>query len=521
MHILLYLCLLLGHFLPAGLAAQTFPADDPVLRRIWSEGMERSQLRALAQPLLDSIGPRLTGSPGLRAGNDWLVQRYAGWGISARNEQYGTWRGWEPGYLHVDLMSPRVRTLDAWLRGWSPGTRGPVVADVVILPDVRNQEQFRAWLPSVRGKYVLISFPQPTCRPAEDWQQWALPADLERMRTERAAELEAWNRRLSNTGVTIQQLPVLLEEAGARGVIGNRWSEGWGVEKVFNAHTRRVPQVELSCEDYGLLYRLQENNQRPTLRVDAQVELPGDVPVFNTIAEIRGTELPDEYVVLSAHFDSWHTASGATDNGTGTITMLEAMRILKTVYPRPKRTILVGHWAGEEQGLNGSRAFAKDHPEVVRGLQALFNQDNGTGRVVNLSAQGLPGAAPFLASWLSRLPTELAEEIRFTTPGVPATGGSDYASFLCYSAPAFSLSSLSWNYSIYTWHTNLDTFDKVVFSEVQRNAALTAMLAYLASEEPRRIPREQRAMPTNAQTGQPIPWPACVEPLRDFSGYRR
>ncbi len=113
MHRLACLSLLFLSVPASPLAAQTFPTNDPVLRRIWSEGMERSQLRALAQPLLDSIGPRLTGSPNLRAGNDWLVQRYAGWGIAARNEQYGTWKGWEPGYLHVDLMSPRVRTLEA------------------------------------------------------------------------------------------------------------------------------------------------------------------------------------------------------------------------------------------------------------------------------------------------------------------------------------------------------------------------------------------------------------------------
>jgi hypothetical protein len=143
----------------------------------------------------------------------------------------------------------------------------------------------------------------------------------------------------------------------------------------------------LSCEDYSLVYRLAANNQNPTVRLDLDAQLLGEVPAFNTIGTIRGTEKPDEYVMLSAHFDSWDGASGATDNGTGTLMAMEAMRILKLAYPRPKRTIMVGHWSSEEQGLNGSRAFATDHPEVLKGLQALFNQDNGTGRVQSISSR--------------------------------------------------------------------------------------------------------------------------------------
>jgi Zn-dependent M28 family amino/carboxypeptidase len=267
--------------------------------------------------------------------------------------------------------------------------------------------------------------------------------------------------------------------------------------------------VELSCEDYGLVFRLAEHGQGPVLRVNADAESLGEIPVFNTIAEIRGTEKPDEYVVLSAHFDSWDGASGATDNGTGTVTMMEAMRILKTAYPSPKRTILVGHWSGEEQGLNGSRAFAKDHPEIVSGMQVLFNQDNGTGRIRNVSGQGLSRAGESLTRWFARIPTELTSEIDFTFPGVPGGGGSDYASFICAGAPAFGLGSLSWDYGTYTWHTNRDTFDKIVFDDLKENATLVAMLAYLASEDPERVSRERRSvMPADPQ-GRPREWPAC------------
>ncbi len=515
--------LLVGALATAGsAAAQSFPSDDPVIRAIWHEGMDNSQLYRLGQALMDSIGPRLNGTPALKAGDDWLVKTYASWGIPAREEQYGTWKGWREGWLHVDLLQPRVRTLEAHLLGWSPGTNGPVQGDVVIFPDVKTPADFEAWLPQARGKFVLVSFAQPTCRPDSDWITNALPAEWQKLRQERAAADTAWLARLKAAGVTARELAPKLEAAGARGVLSNRWSDGWGVDKVFNAHAARIPEIDLSCEDYGLVFRLAQNSQHPVLRVDAQAQFLGDVPVFNTVAEIKGTEKPNEYVILSAHFDSWHAGSGATDNGTGTITMMEAARILKQVYPNPKRTILVGHWASEEQGLNGSAAFVEDHPDIVKGLQALFNQDNGTGRIMTVSASGFLGAGALLADWLERVPDDLKGELRFQVPGNPGGGGSDYASFDCAGAPGFSLGSLPWNYFLYTWHTNRDTFDKIVFDEVRRNAVLTAMLVYMAANDPRSTPRVQRIPGANPFTGRPSAgWPKCTPAQRDFSQYPR
>jgi carboxypeptidase Q len=490
--------------------AQTFATDDPVLRRIWTLGMDSSRTYPLAQALLDSIGPRLTGSPGIRSAAEWAIAQYRSWGIPARNERYGTWRGWRRGLSHIDLLQPRVRSLEGTLLAWSPGTGGRTVdAPVVILPEVRDSAAFAAWLPSVRGKFVLISGPQASCRADDNWKEFARPESYERNRTARAEAQRRWTQRIERTGLAARELQRRIEGAGARGIVTSLWSNGWGVNKVFNGRTERIPVVELSCEDYGLVFRLAENGQAPVLRVNADAESQGEVPVFNTIAEIRGSEKPDEYVVLSAHFDSWDGASGATDNGTGTVTMMEAMRILKAAYPSPKRTILVGHWSGEEQGLNGSRAFAKDHPEIVSGMQVLFNQDNGTGRIRNVSAQGLSRAGESLTRWFARIPTELTGEIDFSFPGVPGGGGSDYASFICAGAPAFSLGSLSWDYGTYTWHTNRDTFDKIVFDDLKENATLVAMLAYLASEDPERVSRERRSVMPADNGGRPREWPAC------------
>ncbi|MEO5579757.1 MAG: M28 family peptidase [Gemmatimonadaceae bacterium] len=501
--------------LPAALAGQTFPVSDPVLRRIWAEGMERSQLYRLSQALSDSVGPRLTGTPSLKAGNDWLVSQYRGWGITSRLEQFGTWRSWKRGVSHIDLMGPRVRSLEGTMLAYSPGAARPVEGDAVILADAADTAAFRKWLPSVRGKVVLMSAPFASCRPDADLEQFARPATLDSIRRDRTATVAAWSSRIERTGLTASTLPARLEAAGAIGILTNTWTRGWGSDRIFRARTERAPMFDVSCEDYGLLYRLAENAQRPVVRLTAEASWQGVTPMYNAIAEIRGSEKPNEYVMLSAHFDSWDGASGATDNATGTVTMMEAMRILRAVYPRPKRTILVGHWSGEEFGLLGSRAFSAGHPEIISGMQALFNQDNGTGRIISISTQGLLNSGSHLARWFSMMPPELTAGISLRIPGRPDTGGSDHAAFACYGAPAFQLGSLDWNYNLFTWHTNRDTFDKIVFDDVRQSAVLTAMLAYLASEDPEKIGRE-RAILSDPRTGAAMPWPECAKSARSW-----
>jgi hypothetical protein len=509
-------CLLLAVAVVAGRTdAQTFPTGDSVIKRMWAEGMgASSQAYRLAQVLMDSIGPRLTNSPGHQRAIEWALKTYEGWGITARREEYGTWRSWRRGRTYADLLAPRFRTLEATMLGWSPGTRGAAEGDVILLPDVADSNAFNAWLPQARGKFVLTSFAEPTCRPDEKWVELARPATVERLRASRDTARRAWTQRVQRTGGGLHNR---LEGAGASGILTTNWSAGWGVNKVFTANTQRTPVLDLSCEDYGLLFRLAENRQGPRMRLDADAEFLGERPVFNVIGEIRGTQLPNEYVVLSAHFDSFDSASGATDNGTGTITMMEAMRIIKAAYPNPKRTIIVGHWGGEEQGLIGSGAFAADHPEIVEGLQAAFNQDNGTWRIEYIRMQGFAEAGRNFARWMSKVPNEISDNIRLDIPGIPETGGSDHMSWICRGAPGFRLQSHYPEYRQYTWHTNRDTFDKIVFDDLRNNATLTAMLAYMASEDPERVSRVQREMPPNAQ-GQPGRWPQCNTPRRSTTG---
>ena len=423
--------------------------------------MDSSHVQPLSQALFDSIGPRLTGSPGIHSASDWVISQYTAWGIDARREQYGTWRGWRRGTSHIDLVAPRVRSLEGTMLAWSPGTNGkPVKAEVIVLPKFADSTEFVRWLPTARGKIVLLSPAWPTCRPSEDWVRWSTAASKARMDTLIALMQKDWSvmtdangkpdsaKLYRGTGYALAlgtgTLGLRLEKAGVAGMITSRnklsgftnpfapaggaggpfggagrggpaaggasargggpaasivaarvaaaqpqGAGGWGTIEIFETYNKVAPAVTLTCEDYSLVYRLAENHQKPIVSLDLDAKLLGEQPAFNTIGTIRGTEKPDEYVMLSAHFDSWDGSSGATDNGTGTIMAMEAMRILKLAYPHPKRTIVVGHWASEEQGLNGSTAFTADHPEVMKGLQALFNQDNGTGRVQSLSSSGL------------------------------------------------------------------------------------------------------------------------------------
>lgn len=521
--------------LTATAAAQS--PSDHVISRIWAIGMDSSQTQKLAQVLFDSIGPRMTGTDGLKRGNDWLVKTYATWGISAKNEKYGTWRGWRRGYSHIDLVEPRVRTLEGTMLGFSPGTRKKdLTATTIILPRFPDSTAFVRWLPQAKGKLVLVAAPQPTCRPVENWEKNSTPEAKTRMDTLRAQVRREWaGPDVRGTGYSLAlgtgELGIRLEQGGVAGVLTSRPKDGWGTIEIFDSYNTRAPAVALSCEDYGLVYRLTENNQGPKIRLNLDSELLPEQPVFNTIATIPGTDKANEYVVLMAHFDSWDGSSGSTDNGTGTLTMLEAARILRQVYPKPRRTIIIGHWASEENGLVGSRAWTEDHPEVLKGLQAAFNQDNGTGRVVRIGAAGLPDGAAHLSAWMARVPEVFQKQVNLPGPGFPSGGGSDDASFACHGLPAFGLGGMGWDYGSYTWHTNRDTYDKIVFDDLKSNATLTAMLVYLAAEDSTTIARDRVdlvAAAAKAQSDTTIPaqfrrqipttWPECQTAPRVTKG---
>jgi len=492
------------------------PPTNAGIIRVYEEGTKRSQAMKLAQVLFDSIGPRLTGSSDADRAQAYLLKKYSEWGISARIEDYGTWVGWKNGAAFASLVAPRVRGLEVTAMGWTPGTNNQwVEGEVVVIPEtVTTPAAFAAWLPSVRGKFVILTAPRLSCRMPSQWAEFATEESRTRQNAEQAALGPSFNDRILAGGGQ-RNIQSTLKDAGAVGVLTTNFSQYPGINKVFGSPSQVLPTVDVGCEDMGLLYRLAINNQGPRIRmlIDAE-KSASERPIGNVIAEIKGSTLPNEYVVLSAHFDSFTGGSGATDNGTGSIVMLEAMRILKAVYPQPKRTIVAGHWNSEEQGLNGSKAYAEMHPEVIAGMQALFNQDNGTGRVTGMSPGPFSKAGEILARYMSEMPSEVTQWIRLGgTSAFGGIGSTDHTTFICHKAPGFGLNALSWDYSNTTWHTNRDTYDKLVAEDIVNNATLVAMLAYMASEDPQKMPRDLIPQGNNPD-GTPRPWPTCPGPAR-------
>lgn len=495
----------------------SFAQDNQTnIQNIVAEAEQNSQTQQLAFELIDLIGPRLVGTPGMEKAADWAVAKFNSWGITAEKQNFGTWRGWERGITHIDLIEPRVRTLAGMQLAWSaPTPKKGITAEVVILPEnIKDSIDFARWLPSVKGKFVMVSMLPYSGRPEYNWKEFATEESFKKFKQENDTLSKLWNAMMRKTGYTTATLDKALESAGAVGIIQSYWSRGFGANKIFGARAKNIPTIDLLLEDYGLVYRLAKNGKKPVIRLMAESKELGEVPTFNTIATIPGGEKADEYVMLSAHFDSWDGSGGATDNASGVITMMEVVRILKKYYPNPKRTIIVGLWGSEEQGLNGSRAFVEDYPQIVDNIHVLFNQDNGTGRIESINGQGFLHAYKYFGDWLHHVPNHIKSGIKTTFPGSPSRGGSDHASFVAKGAPAFFLSSLNWSYGSYTWHTNLDTYDKLVFDDLRSNVALIAILTYLASEDAEKISRERSVLPINSRTGLPGDWPSPREANR-------
>lgn len=502
--------------------AQNARIDTNIINNIRSEVAGNTRMEQLAQQLMDDIGPRLIGSPQLLKANDWLVNTYKSWGISAHNEQYGTWPGWERGTTNIIMTTPRMDQLDGIQLAWSPATPNgkAIEGDVIALPLLKDSVALQNWLPNAKGKIVLISQPQLSGRPETSWKEYALEADYKNFIEQKEKAANAWSDALKAMGTSHNKIQTQLENAGAAAIVSSYWTGGWSSNRIFGTKTKKIPHVDIRMEDYQMLCRFTKRGIVPRLQITTTSRHLGPKPAQNTIAEIKSSTNPEQYVMLSAHFDSWDGGTGATDNGTGTILMMEVMRILKKYYPDPKRSIIVGHWGSEEQGLNGSKAFAADHKDMMPKISVLFNQDNGTGRISKLSGLGFLDAYGYFGKWFDYLPEENRKAIETTFPGDPGgRGGSDYAAFIPYDVPAFFLLSNNWDYGTYTWHTTLDTYDKIVWEDLKRNAVTVATLVYLACEEPEAFSRRKADLPMIKENGERMKWPEPKDANRTGDGY--
>ncbi|MBL1408432.1 M20/M25/M40 family metallo-hydrolase [Sphingobacterium faecale] len=487
---------------------------DAIVSAIIQEANVNSQLENYAFELVDMIGPRLVGSPQMQQAHDWVVKQYTALGAEARNEVYGEWRSWDRGTSQATMTFPRLKSLEGTQLAFSPMTKGKgIEAEVIAMPVFKSAADFQTWLKTIKGKIVLIGMNPISGRSDANWKESASTKGYENYQALKNEQQKQWDLSMSYTESTRRTIPLVLETAGAVAVIDSYWTELPGLTRIFDAKSKQIPVFNIALEDYGLLYRMAVRGVKPRVLLEGNSKELGTAKTYNSIAEIKGKEKPHEYVVLSAHLDSWDGGTGATDNATGVITMMEAVRILKKVYPDNKRTILVGNWGSEEQGLNGSSAFVEDHPEIAKNIQVVWNQDNGTGRIVRIAGSGFEKSYEYIGRWLQYLPEEFRREIQTTFPGMPGTGGSDHSSFVQRGIPAFGLSSTSWDYGKLTWHTNRDTYDKIVFDEVKQNAIIVAILTYLACEEPELVSRDKIVLPIDKQ-GKQMEWPTNLKAKR-------
>jgi carboxypeptidase Q len=506
--------------------ASSVPADDrpdrvdaDALYRIRDEGWQRSSVMDTAWNLTEMYGPRLTNSPGMRAAADWAITRMNEWGLAnVHKEIWGPFgRGWVNERLMVNEVVPGARPLLAYPVAWTPGTNG-VVSGEAILVSIDREEDFARWQGKLAGKIVLPATPidiRPLMTPLGHRYTDQELADLQQQPVPPSPSITAppapppaptppqapfATRRmqfLAREGV----LAVLIPGTG-RSDHGAVLAQGSSANR--DAKAAPVPlQIAVATEQYNRLARLVLRNQRVTLELNVQNRFIDDtLDSFNILAEIPGTDRADEVVMLGAHFDSWHTGTGATDNAAGSAVMMEAMRILKKSGVRLRRTVRLGLWTGEEQGLLGSAAYVKQHfadrttmaltPAHAK-LSGYFNMDNGTGAIRGIFLQSNDAVRPIFATWMDPF-----RGIGMTTLSIRNTGGTDHLSFDDVGLPGFQFIQDPIEYSTDTHHSNMDVFDRLQSEDLMKNAVIVASFVYQTANRDGLLPRKPLPPPRPA-----------------------
>lgn len=490
---------------------------NSAIARIRDEGTSRSQVMQTAGYLTDVHGARLTASPQFREAAEWAVAQLETWGIAnAQVEEWGRFgTAWQNERYAAHVLTPHPWPIAGLPKAFTPGTNGPVVARAVYAP-LRSESDFEAWKGKLKG-HIVLPVPARELAPLFD-----PPA-----RRFSGAELEhiarkgppAPPQRGGEIAFSRQRLRFLIEQEAAavleptRGDTGALFVQQGGAfdpdrppDSPSVAWPRHVPpQVVTSAEHYGRIARLIGRGQMVTIELDIRNRSVENQPGLNLIAELPGTDKADEVVMLGAHLDSWHGATGATDNAVGAAVMLEAMRILKTTGVPLRRTVRLALWSGEEQGLLGSRAYVARHfadretMERKPGhgkISAYFNLDNGTGAIRGVYLQGNQAAGPIFGEWMKTF-----TKSGVTTLSNAGTLSSDHVSFDEVGIPAFQFIQDPMEYRTRTHHSNLDSYERLQQADVIRNAVIVATFVYHTANRDARLPR--KAMP-KPKTGSSV-----------------
>jgi hypothetical protein len=500
-------------------AAGLDKADLHVVHRIRSEAFERPQVMDHLFFLTDVHGPRLTASPGFNAAADWAIQRLKEWGCeNVKKENWGTFgRGWSLVRFAAHLKEPAYAPIIGFPLAWSPGTDGPVSGEPMLAPialgesDEELSKDLEKFKGKLRGRIVMIEKPRELAMQGEPLARRYSDSDLasEALAPEPKVDWpfdepkpkrpwEAMRKRLNRRNQFLKDEGVVLVlMRGYRGDGGTVSQTAAGSRDPKDPAP--PPTVAITPEHYNRIARLL--NKKIPVRVEFEIETKfhEEPESYNIIAEIPGGRKKDEVVMLGAHFDSWIGGTGATDNGTGSAVMLEAMRILKTLGLKMDRTIRLALWSAEESGLLGSKGYVKEHfadsetmalkPEHDK-LAAYFNYDNGSGKIRGVYLQGNDMVRPIFAAWL-----EPFHDLGARTLTIRNTGGTDHLSFDAVGLPGFQFIQDPLEYGTRTHHSNMDVYDRVQGGDLMQASAIVASFAYHAATREEMLPRKPLPKP--------------------------
>lgn len=522
--------------------------DLAIVGRIKTEAFDNSRLMETLGYLTDVYGPRLTASPEFREAADWAVKRLQSYGVeNVRLEKWGPFgRSWSLKQSSVEMLEPRYAALDAAPLAWSDQTKGPVTAEVILAPlgnGRRTQDPIKVaadlkkymadWKGKLRGKIVLLASKSPEPTPDSkplfsrysdkelgDLAQAAAPvAKLSDLRDLKFPDDPAEERRF------VQSLPPSVREqlADQRDELTKKRAKFFrdeGVLAILNSSdasrdglvfaqsagsydakdSLAVPTFVVTREQYNRIVRITEKKIPVKIRVNLQMECSDrNVDSYNVTGEIPGGAKKDEVVMVGAHLDSWHAGTGATDNAAGSATMIEVMRVLKALNLKLDRTVRIGLWSGEEQGIFGSKAYVKEHfgdPETMKLAEAhakfsgYFNLDNGSGKIRGVYLQSNDAMRPVFEQWLAPF-----RDLGVTTISIRNTGGTDHLSFDAVGLPGFQFIQDPLEYDTITHHSNMDTIDHVQAADLMQTAAVIATVVYQAANRPDLLPRKALPQP--------------------------
>lgn len=501
--------LVLGAWMGAPLASSDEPVDLDAIQRIKAEGFgQGSQVMDTLSWLTDVHGPRLTNSPGQKVAADWAVARMKEWGFA--NVELAPWgpfgRGWENERLSINMIEPRPFELLGYPKAWTPGTNGPVTAGVV-RATLDTEDDIRRETGKLKGRIVMLGDPRNVDLLWEGVAKRFSKEDLDALKVESTNRGRGGRGRFGGAApgrLTAAERMAFLVKEGAVAVFEASSAArsdngsiiiGAGLPGREPNAPPAVPQIVLAVEHFNRMARILEKNIPVTVALNVQNRFYDDINSFNVMAELPGTDKKNEVVMLGAHFDSWHAGTGTVDNAAGSAVMMEAMRILKATGLPLRRTVRLGLWTGEEQGLIGSRMYVTEMfgdsatmktTKAHETFAGYFNMDNGGGAIRGVYLQSNEAVAPIFEAWMKPF-----ENLGMNTLTINDTGGTDHGSFDRIGLPGWQFIQDPLDYGTRSHHTNWDVYERAIPEDLKKNAVIIAAFVYHTANRDALLPRKQ------------------------------